>query len=113
MVVRLDSNSLVYNLTKSAQRYPRSAPVTKGRECLGQAPCVRLLGFGKRLEPFGNVFEALFAGSLCHARVHGLVLFGFTMNGRRKVLIGRADRLISSWIAYLLDVIKMAVRVSG
>jgi len=52
---------------------------------------VALLGLGQRLEPLGHVVEALFAGGLGHAGVHGLVLVGLAGDGGLEVLGGVAD----------------------
>ncbi len=47
----------------------------------GEATGVAALGLGERLEPLGDLVEALLAGGLRHARVHLGVLVGLTFDG--------------------------------
>src|SRR5579883_1232374 len=82
-------------------------------EHLGEAACVALLGLRQRLEPLGDVVEALFARGLRHARVHGLVLVRLAGDRALQVLLGVADRLARRRVADLLEVVEVAVRVAG
>src|SRR5690242_9713187 len=55
---------------------------------------VRLLRLRERLEPIGDVREALGARGLRHARVHVRVLVRLAGGGGAEVLLRRADREI-------------------
>ena len=58
-----------------------------------EATGVALLGASERLEPVGDLVEALFAGGLGEARVHLGVLVGLAGDRRLEVLLGVADGL--------------------
>ena len=74
---------------------------------------VALLGLGQRLEPVGDLVEALVAGGLGHARVHVGVLVGLAGDGRGEVVHGVADGLVGGGVADSLEVVEVAVRVTG
>src|SRR6516164_5970034 len=61
-------------------------------EALREAPGVRLLRPGQRLEPFGDLLEPLVPGRLREAGVHLGVLVGLSFDRRLQVVRGRADR---------------------
>ena len=65
-------------------------------EALGEAAGVALLGAGQRLEPLGDLLEALVAGGLGEARVHLGVLVGLAGDGRLEVVRG-ARRPARRW----------------
>src|SRR4051794_5925633 len=60
---------------------------------------VRLLGARQRGEPVRDLVEALLAGGLREARVHGGELVGLARNGGREVLLGAADGLARRGVA--------------
>src|SRR6476620_3717734 len=70
-----------------------------GAEALGEATGVGLLGAGQRLQPLGDVLEALVASRLGEARVHLGVLVGLAGDGRLEVVGGGADGLTGDGIA--------------
>ena len=72
-----------------------------------------LLGLGEGLEPVGDVAVSLFAGRLGHAGVHLGVLVGLAGHRGGQVLHGVADGQAGGWIADDLDVVEVAVGVSG
>ena len=80
---------------------------------LVEATGVGLLGLGERLEPLGDVVEALLARLLRHARVHRLVLVRLAGDRRLEVLLGVADREPGRRIADLLQEVEVPVRVAG
>src|SRR5579859_4406478 len=82
-------------------------------EHLREAARVALLGLRERLEPLGDVVEALFAGRLRHAGVHRLVLVRLAGDRGLQVLLGVADGEVRRRIAHLLEVVEVAVRVAG
>src|SRR5437016_620729 len=84
----------------------------QGLEPLREPPRMGLLGFGERLEPFGNLLEALAAGRLAEARVHLGELVGLTVDGGLEVLLRRTDRQTGHGVARLLQEIEMPERVS-
>src|SRR5690606_38571495 len=78
-----------------------------------EASSVRLLCLGQRLEPVGDLGEALFARRLGHARVHVGVLVGLASYRRLEVARRVADGKIRRRIADLLEVVQMPVGMSG
>ena len=72
-----------------------------------------LLGLGERLEPLGNLGEALVPGALGEARVHLAVLVGLALDGSFQVLVGLADREPGRGIADLGEEVEVAERVTG
>src|SRR5688572_14948815 len=66
-------------------RYPRWWLEVEPLEALLEAPGVRPLGARERLEPLGDLFEALFARGLGEARVHLRVLVGLAGDRRLEV----------------------------
>src|SRR5450432_560659 len=82
----LSAPSLLPSLSSSLERR------LEEREHLGEAAGVALLGLGQRLEPLGDVVEALVARGLRHAGVHRLVLVGLAGDGGLEVLLAVADR---------------------
>src|SRR5580658_2875239 len=81
------------------------------REHLLEAARVALLGLRERLEPLGDVVEALFARGLRHARVHVLVLVRLAGDRGLEVLLGVADGQSRRGITDLLEVIEVTVGV--
>src|SRR5690606_29431078 len=84
-----------------------------GVESLLEAAGVALLGLRQRLEPVGNLVEALFARGAGHAGVHVGLLVGLAGDRRLEIQRGLADRLAGRGIADLLEVLQMAVGVAG
>src|SRR5436190_435939 len=82
-------------------------------EALVEAPGVRLLGLGERLEPLGELGEAFVARRLRHARVHLGVLVGLASHGGLQIFLGLADRLSGHGIADLLQEVEVAEGVPG
>src|SRR5687768_12083541 len=82
-------------------------------QALVEAPGVRLLGLGERLEPLGELGEALVPRRLRHARVHLGVLVRLTSHGRLEIQLGLADRFARRRIADLLQEVEVAERVAG
>src|SRR5690606_6947907 len=82
-------------------------------EQLLEAPCVGLLGLGEGLEPVGDLFEALLAGGLRHARVHVGVLVGLACDAGLEVVLGVADRQAGGGVAGGPEVVEVAVRMAG
>ena len=84
-----------------------------GRESVGELAGVALLGAGERLEPVGDLVEALVAGGLGEAGVHLGVLVGLTGDGRLQVVLGVADRLARCGVTDFGEVLEVAVGVAG
>src|SRR5258706_4769396 len=82
-------------------------------EALLEPPGVRLLGARQRLEPLGDLLEALFARRLGEPRIHLGVLVGLARDRRPQVLLAAADRLAGRRIADLPQVLEVAVRLAG
>jgi hypothetical protein len=82
-------------------------------EQLLEAPGVRLLGLRERLEPVGDLGEALLARGLGHARVHVGVLVRLAGDRGLEVLCRVAERQARGRVADLLQVVEVAVRVAG
>src|SRR5436309_1472861 len=82
-------------------------------EALVEAPGVRLLGLGERLEPLGELGEAFVARRLRHARVHLGVLVGLAGHGGLQIFLGLSDRLSGHGIADLLQEVEVAEGVPG
>jgi hypothetical protein len=74
---------------------------------------VGALGLGQRLEPVGDLVEALRARGLGHARVHVGVLVGLAGDGSLQVVAGGADGQAGGGVAHLLEVLQVTVRVAG
>src|SRR5580700_2437201 len=69
-------------------------------EPLRKATGVRLLGLGQRLEPLGDLLEALVTRCLGEAGVHLGVLVGLALDGRLQVVLGGADRHARHGVAH-------------
>ena len=82
-------------------------------EALGEAAGVALLGPGQRLEPLGDLLEALVAGGLGEAGVHLGVLVGLTGDGRLEVVLGGADGHVGDRVADLGEEVEVAEGVAG
>src|SRR5688572_9775056 len=67
----------------------------------------------QRLEPLGDLLEPFFARGLGEPRVHLGVLVGLAGDRRLEVLARVADRLAGRRVADLLQVLEVAVRMSG
>src|SRR5215470_13033554 len=78
-----------------------------------EAPGVRLLSLGERLEPLRQLVEAFGPRGLGHARVHLRVLVGLAGDRRLEVLLGLCDRLAGSRIADFLQEVEVAEGVTG
>ena len=92
---------------------PSASQPSRTREHLREAAGVALLGLRERLEPLGDVVEALVARGLRHAGVHRLVLVRLAGDGRLEVLLGVADGQARRRVADLLEVVEVTVRVAG
>src|SRR5690349_15156991 len=78
-----------------------------------EAAGVRLLGPGERLEPFGDLVEALLAGGAGEAGVHLRVLVRLAGDRRLEVVLGVTDRLAGGGVADLGEVLEVTVGVPG
>src|SRR5437899_11741482 len=74
---------------------------------------MRLPSLGERLEPVGDLVEAFLAGNAGHARIHVGVFVGLAGDRGLEEVAGRTDRLSGRWVAHLLEIFEMAVRVPG
>ena len=74
---------------------------------------MRPLGLGERLEPVGDLVEALVPRGLRHARVHVGVLVGLAGDGGLEIVAGRADRQSGGRVADAFHVLQVAVGVAG
>src|SRR5688500_13015680 len=83
-----------------------------GLETLGEAAGVRLLGARQRLEPLGDLVEALVAGGLGEARVHLGVLVRLALDGGLQVVLGAADRHAGDGVADLGEEVEVPERVA-
>src|SRR3954468_19372850 len=71
------------------------------------------LRLGERLEPVGDLAEAFVARLLRHAGIHVGVLVGLARHRRLQVVARAPDRQVGGRIADRLQVLEVAVRVSG
>src|SRR3954471_16561214 len=85
----------------------------EGLEALGEAAGVGLLGAGERLEPLGDLVEALVARRLGEARVHLGVLVGLALDGGLQVVLRAADGDAGDRVADLGEEVEVAERVAG
>src|SRR3954452_12602484 len=85
----------------------------EGLEALPEAAGVALLGAGERLEPLGDLLEALVAGRLGEAGVHLRVLVGLALDGRVEVVGGGADGDAGHRVADLGEEVEVTERVAG
>ena len=69
-------------------------------------------GLTQRLEPVGNLVEALLARSAGHTRIHVSVFVGLAGDRRLKVVGGTADRLAGCRITGLRQELEMAKRMA-
>src|SRR3546814_9674304 len=81
-------------------------------QALGEAAGVALLGAGERLEPLGDLLEALLAGGLGEARVHLGVLVGLAGDGGPEVVLGGSDGLAGDGVADLREEVEVAAGVA-
>ena len=72
-----------------------------------------LLRSGQRLQPFGDLREALVAGHPGEARVHLGGLVDFAGDRRAKVVFGGADGLTGSGISHLGQEVEVPERMAG
>src|SRR6185436_12756730 len=98
------------SLTRANPCAPGSAELVQR---LLEAVRVRALGLRERLEPVGDLAEALVARCLGHARVHVRVLVRFARDRGLQVVGCGADRQPGRRVADLLEVLEMAVCMSG
>jgi hypothetical protein len=82
-------------------------------EPLLEAARVRPFGARERLEPFGDLFEALFTSRACETRVHLGIFVCLARDRGFEVLCGVADGLAGRGIADLLQEIEVAMRMAG
>src|SRR5687768_7180770 len=102
--------------TRSPEQRARPRPTSSGGqtlEGLGEPAGVRLLGTGQRLEPLGDLVEALVAGGAGEARVHLGVLVGLALDRRLEVVLGRADGDAGDGVAGLGEEVEVTERVAG
>src|ERR1700730_14637002 len=90
----------------------RSALV-EGREPLGEAARVALLGAGEHVEPFGDLLEPLIACGLGEAGVHLGELVGLALDGRSEVVDRGSHRHSGHGIADLGEEVEVAEGVTG
>src|SRR5689334_15002968 len=100
--------SLAYSRIRTAHASGPSDRVQGLLEPIG----MRALGFRQRLEPVGDLGEALFASLLRHSRVHVAVLVRFAGDGCLEVHLGLADRQSRRRVAHRFEVLEMSVRVT-
>ena len=100
-------------LGRSGEPAPERLGALQVVECLLEPVGVRALGFGQRLEPIGNLTEALVAGGLRHTRVHVGVLVGLPGDGRLQVELRVANRQTRGRVADRLEILEVAVRVAS
>src|SRR5579862_2103588 len=81
-------------------------------ESLLEAIGMRALGLRERLEPVGNLAEALLARLLGHAGIHVRVLVSLARDRRLEVQLRLADRQARGGVAYLLQVLEVAVSMT-
>ncbi len=74
---------------------------------------VRTFGFRKRLEPVGDLVEALGARILGHARIHVGIFVRLARDRAREIGLGRADRQAGRRVSDHFEIFEMAVRVAG
>src|SRR5215468_2100750 len=111
---RRSSTSSFCEFQKSAERGSNPDKTLLDRvDALLEATGVRLLGARERLEPLGDVLEALVTRGLGEAGIHLGVLVGLAGDGGLEVLARVADRLAGGRIADDLQEIEMAVRMAG
>ena len=72
-----------------------------------------LLGACERLEPLGDLVEALVAGGLGEARVHLGVLVGLALDRRLQVVGGGADGYAGHRVTDLGEEVEVPERVTG
>ena len=82
-------------------------------QALGEAAGVAALGLGQRLEPLGDLREALLAGGPGHARIHLRVLVGLSLDGRLEVLFRIAESDVGSRIAHGLQEVHVSEGMAG
>src|SRR5437763_9648153 len=82
-------------------------------DALGEAAGVALLGPGQRLEPLGDLVEALVAGGAGEARIHLGVLVGLALDGRLEVVLGGADRHTGDRVADLGEEVEVPEGMAG
>jgi hypothetical protein len=82
------------------------------RESLTETTGVALLGPGQRLEPLGDLREALFTRRLRETGVHLGVLVGLARDGRLEVVLGGTHRLVGGGIADLGEEVEVPERVA-
>src|SRR5262249_19800633 len=121
MRLRKSSRTLVYSVGPRTSR--RSILPIFGMRVAGSGPerieplleaaGVGPLGARERLEPFGDLLEALVARRLGEAGIHLGVLVGLAGDGGLEVLVGVADGLAGGGVADLAEKIEMSVRVAG
>src|SRR5580658_3756374 len=82
-------------------------------EALREAPGVALLGPSQRLEPFGDLLEALLAGRLGEAGVHLRVLVRLAGDRRAEVVGRGADGHAGDRVPDLLQEVEVPEGVAG
>src|SRR5215218_8896297 len=85
----------------------------QGLEALTEPAGMALLGARARLEPLGDLLEALVSGGLGEAGVHLGVLVGLALDGRVEVVARRADGDAGHRVTDLGEEVEVAERVPG
>src|SRR5581483_5676157 len=89
-----------------------TASLAEGLEALREPTGVGLLGLRQRLEPLGDLLEALAARRLREPGIHLGELVGLALDGGLEVLLGRADRHAGAGVARLLQEVEVPERVA-
>src|SRR5437660_11109523 len=105
--------STIGSFTAASVRRWSALELLERLESLGEASGVRLFRLGERLEPLGDLDEAVLARLLGEARVHLRVLVGLACHRRFQVLFGVADGLAGRRVAHFLEVLEVAMSVAG
>src|SRR5262245_32615265 len=82
-------------------------------ETLGEAARVRLLRLGERLEPLGDLLEALAARRLREPGVHLRELVGLALDRGLEVLLRRPDRDPGARVPGLLQEVEVPEGMAG
>src|ERR671919_420380 len=87
--------------------------ITETVERFLEAVRMAALRLGERLEPVGDLAEALVARLLRHARIHVGVLVRLAGDRRLEILARAPDRQVGGRIAHRLEVLEMPMRMPG
>src|SRR4029453_10863957 len=92
---------------------PRLLDLAQRVEALLEAAGVGLLGARQRLEPLGNLGEALLAGGAGEAGIHLCVLVRLALDRRLEVQVGASERESRDRVADVLEEIEVPEGVAG